>query len=679
MLTRVFIVLLIVAGLGLSAWMTRLPDTGAAPAETPSAPALPDMPDDRSLNRAVFTDIAQSAAGLVAVGEAGSIRLSTDQGLSWQPVASGTDALLNAVEFVSPESGWAVGDRGTLLRTGDGGKSWQPVLSGLEGTEDITWFDVAFLGNGTGFVVGTLGRTLTTRDGGESWQLELLIPGYNSASLYAVAALGEKSAMVVGERGRILRYQEDEGWQDIYSPAYGALHGILPLAESGGVLVFGENGGVYQSDDLGENWRQLATVSRANYHAGAQLEDGSVLLAGSSGVLVRRQPGGQRFYLETGHPAGALLAVRQVKDQALVVAGEQGLGRSSAQGFRFGTEPHRASGRFVIKQLLDHPDSKRLLELAAKDDDTSYRWVSLDMTMPESAAGDEDLTSRDAVLSITRFLMAAEEAVPGARLEAYSPWTSDHALAVTGKHQGTWENWRLMSGAESEYGRKERENFRWKLRRSALVGGQMAPDFRTARAEVRLIPWSYETDQEQKEHQAMLVEALPGLVQELAGVDLVRVRQMQWQRVSVPTSTEPPSQSGQGGRWAWALTVDDPDSYYCRDTDNLQLSQHLEARVREVPGVQATLAVAEQAKIDQLKDLEGVWKGFVAVEAGYPSRAMEAWQPSSCRHVMLLAFGEPAGSDLTSALTQATEGMADDRVLQWAAYRLSETAVVLPE
>jgi poly(3-hydroxybutyrate) depolymerase len=60
-----------------------------------------------------------------AVGDTGRIAVSTDDGLTWTPRASGVFEDLYAVHFADVQNGAAVGRRGTIAVTKDGGTSWQ--------------------------------------------------------------------------------------------------------------------------------------------------------------------------------------------------------------------------------------------------------------------------------------------------------------------------------------------------------------------------------------------------------------------------------------------------------------------------------------------------------------------------------------------------------------------------
>src|ERR1700747_1922281 len=71
-----------------------------------------------------------NAKTMVAVGEQGAILRTTDAGVTWKLISSGTAATLFGVSFIDANTGVAVGDQGAILRTMDGGATWTPHSSG---------------------------------------------------------------------------------------------------------------------------------------------------------------------------------------------------------------------------------------------------------------------------------------------------------------------------------------------------------------------------------------------------------------------------------------------------------------------------------------------------------------------------------------------------------------------
>lgn len=101
----------------------------------------------------------------IAVGDNGTVLISSDGGAAWKRrPAGGADDLL-AVCFPTPSHGYAVGRQGTILATRNGGKTWLRRRSGV--TSDL--LAVSFSDPTTGYVSGEDGVVLATSDGGESW------------------------------------------------------------------------------------------------------------------------------------------------------------------------------------------------------------------------------------------------------------------------------------------------------------------------------------------------------------------------------------------------------------------------------------------------------------------------------------------------------------------------------
>jgi hypothetical protein len=82
--------------------------------------------------------IASDAAGVViAVGDAGRVLRSTDDGASWSTVTSGVSTALRGVAYAGSDMGFvAVGDSSVVLTSADG-SSWSSQSS--PATDDLEW------------------------------------------------------------------------------------------------------------------------------------------------------------------------------------------------------------------------------------------------------------------------------------------------------------------------------------------------------------------------------------------------------------------------------------------------------------------------------------------------------------------------------------------------------------
>jgi len=99
------------------------------------------------------------------VGEAGTIRATTDAGVSWSSQTSGTGSDLKGVHFLDTQEGWVVGQNSTVRYTDDGGASWTPRATGIAvGLESVFFVDSL-----TGWAVGNVGTIYHTVSGGLAW------------------------------------------------------------------------------------------------------------------------------------------------------------------------------------------------------------------------------------------------------------------------------------------------------------------------------------------------------------------------------------------------------------------------------------------------------------------------------------------------------------------------------
>ena len=95
---------------------------------------------------------------------------STDDGVTWQTVLEVTDSRKFCdVAFTDETNGWAVGDGGIIYGTTDGGITWIQLASGTY----CDLFSVSFTDANNGTVVGANGTILRTTNGGNPVPVEL--------------------------------------------------------------------------------------------------------------------------------------------------------------------------------------------------------------------------------------------------------------------------------------------------------------------------------------------------------------------------------------------------------------------------------------------------------------------------------------------------------------------------
>ncbi len=98
-------------------------------------------------------------------------------------------AVLKGIWFADKNNGYAVGYNGTILKTTDAGLSWKTLNSGT--TNSL--FSVSFTNVNTGIVCGASGLILKTTDGGLSWKTR---PSGSIVTLHEVFFLDSVNAYI---------------------------------------------------------------------------------------------------------------------------------------------------------------------------------------------------------------------------------------------------------------------------------------------------------------------------------------------------------------------------------------------------------------------------------------------------------------------------------------------------
>lgn len=285
----------------------------------------------------LLLDVAQAGARLVVVGDHGHILYSDDQGLHWQQARVPTRQLLTAVYFVDQQHGWAVGHDAQILASSDGGQSWSKQFEDL--SREAPLLDVWFQDLSTGFAVGAYGALLTTVDGGKHWQdVSDRLDNEDQYHLNAIAAVREAGLFIVGEAGGMYRSRDNGvSWEKLQSPYQGSLFGVIGTAHAQTLLVYGLRGNLLRSSDFGDTWSRIELQAgrgplEASLTGAGMLADGSLVLVGNGGSVLRSQDDGQSFKVFNRPDRIALSSVTGNVQGQLILVGQGGVRAGQANG-----------------------------------------------------------------------------------------------------------------------------------------------------------------------------------------------------------------------------------------------------------------------------------------------------------------------------------------------------------
>lgn len=317
-------------------------------------PLLTAAPKRRADRPGLLLDLAWAGGRLVAVGEAGLIQYSDDQGRRWQQAEVPVGVTLTAVCFADAQRGWAVGHSGVVLHSADAGATWRKQLDGVGAGEvvlrdakaagspewlrqagqgaaegaDKAFFDVRFDTTGHGLVVGAYGLALRSHDGGAQWQAvpPEALPNRKGRHLYAIA--GDLAApYLAGEQGLLLGPGVSPGtFEPLASPYVGSFFGLV-VGPGEQLLAYGLRGHAFRSTDRGRQWQPVALGAAGSLMAGGRLRDGRVLLADETGKLLLGDAAAERFAVLQAPQAAYVSAWAEAPDGSLILAGARGATR----------------------------------------------------------------------------------------------------------------------------------------------------------------------------------------------------------------------------------------------------------------------------------------------------------------------------------------------------------------
>ncbi len=235
---------------------------------------------------------AYGGTSWTVVGDSGLILRSTDAGGSWSRLESGSTRTLRSVDFPTLPAGWVVGDSGTVLRTLNTGATWVPLLS-----YPGNLFGVDFTSVQYGFVVGD-GRILRTSNSGNAWFNVAPPQGmYRGVTIDAggnVIVGGSYTALQDGQPSPLLQSSSNAG--NAWRSASGLLPGggIFSVASNPDLsAAVGAGGRIYRSTNSGFSWNPRhspVTSTLRGVSFSQTTADGYAV--GDEGVILRTSDGG---------------------------------------------------------------------------------------------------------------------------------------------------------------------------------------------------------------------------------------------------------------------------------------------------------------------------------------------------------------------------------------------------
>ena len=351
------------------------PVSGATSAPAPAPAPAASPPEDPLATPARMVEhpehmpiesLAVAGRRLVAGGLNGVMILSDDDGATWHQVALPVSTTITGISFTSDTTGWAIGHSGAVLHTLDGGEHWTLVYDGIraaqatlaaaraanaadsvrskkiDAAQKLVHQDpgrpfllVQAASTGVTRLIGSDNLSVESDDGGKSWRpWSDAIDNPEGLQTYGIAQL-HGITVIAGEHGLVLAGRPEDGLRAQKPPSDGTWFGVID-GGAHGVVIFGQQGRVYSAEIAGDwqpgkgiAWRRIIDPASNTLTAGLQRQDGSVLLADTSGATwwIHGKPDDARLIAGPVTAPFAILAMVESMDRSLILAGPGGIVR----------------------------------------------------------------------------------------------------------------------------------------------------------------------------------------------------------------------------------------------------------------------------------------------------------------------------------------------------------------
>ncbi|TAL66893.1 MAG: T9SS type A sorting domain-containing protein [Bacteroidetes bacterium] len=223
-----------------------------------------------------------------AVGHAGVIMKSTDEGLTWQMMYIPINRRFNSIDISGQGDIVAVGDSGYVAYSSDGGKNWkfEKLSSGKK------FNSVRFLNDDICYAVGDYGMVAYTDDRGNSWNQKQIWLLQGIPNMYSLCFTENKKGYISSFYGVILEFKGSNNASIIFEDeSMGKLNSIFFLNDSVGFAV-GDDAIVLKTTNGGSNWLKLYTRFYEKINSIAFSDENNGVMVSDSGKIINTTDGG---------------------------------------------------------------------------------------------------------------------------------------------------------------------------------------------------------------------------------------------------------------------------------------------------------------------------------------------------------------------------------------------------
>jgi photosystem II stability/assembly factor-like uncharacterized protein len=175
---------------------------------------------------------------------------TSDGGLTWSLVKTGSPAAIYSINFLDANTGYALRSDATssvVFKTMDGGVSWGTLSS----SSSTTWMrNILAVDNNKVFCTGTGGTIRKTTDGGTTWSTTTI----GTSDLFGIAFPSTTVGYICGFGGKLMKTIDGGATWNVLTIGSAANFYSIAFLDINRGFVVGANGAIFYTADGGVSW-----------------------------------------------------------------------------------------------------------------------------------------------------------------------------------------------------------------------------------------------------------------------------------------------------------------------------------------------------------------------------------------------------------------------------------------
>ncbi len=245
----------------------------------------------------------------IAVGDAGTILKSSDDGVTWSRTEPFTEVDFKGIHIIDSATYFIVGSTfngdGEIYKTIDAGVTWELVFENIQ----MSLKDIHFANDSVGYCVGNTGRIVKTVDFGQTWT-DITNNGNLSGTLNAVWFINADFGFVCRSNFPASMYKTENGgltWSQVFGYTSSGCYSIHMLNDTLG-YAGGNSSRIFRTTNGGQTWSQQTNFNTSQPVRSIAFADSIRGIAVTNSYIYRTVNGTTWFspYYGNNHFGGAI-------------------------------------------------------------------------------------------------------------------------------------------------------------------------------------------------------------------------------------------------------------------------------------------------------------------------------------------------------------------------------------